>query len=91
MTAAGFKNLGDLIVRDRDLAKTAIIDLGGEQGPREFTFAQLDATASGVAWALGKRGLRRGVHGSMAASSPWNQSGGSFCWRGHISSSVLAS
>ncbi|HJY18707.1 MAG TPA: long-chain fatty acid--CoA ligase, partial [Xanthobacteraceae bacterium] len=60
MTAAGFKNLGDLIVRDRDLAKTAIIDLGGEQGPREFTFAQLDATASGVAWALGKRGLRRG-------------------------------
>jgi long-chain acyl-CoA synthetase len=60
MTAGGFKNLGDLIVRDRDLSKTAIVDLGGERGPREFTFAQLDATANGVARALGKRGLRRG-------------------------------
>ncbi len=27
---AGFQNLGDLIRRDRDLAKIAIIDLGGE-------------------------------------------------------------
>jgi long-chain acyl-CoA synthetase len=60
MTAVGFKNLGDLIVRDRDLAKTAIIDLGGETPPREFTFAQLDAMANGVARALGKRGLQRG-------------------------------
>jgi len=60
MTAAGFKNLGDLIVRNRDLAKTAIIDLGGERAPREFTFAQLDAMANGVARALGKRGLQRG-------------------------------
>ncbi|HWS08321.1 MAG TPA: class I adenylate-forming enzyme family protein, partial [Xanthobacteraceae bacterium] len=58
--AAGFKNLGDLIVRNRDLAKTAIIDLGGERAPREFTFAQLDAMANGVARALGKRGLKRG-------------------------------
>ena len=39
-----FKNLGDLIRRDLDLSKTAIIDLGGEVGqPREFTFAQIDA------------------------------------------------
>ena len=60
MTAGGFKNLGDLIVRDRDLAKTAIIDLGGESAPREFTFAQLDAMANGVARALLKRGLQRG-------------------------------
>jgi len=56
----GFTNLGDLICRDRDLAKVAIIDLGGEQAPREFTFAQLDAMANGVARALQKRGLRRG-------------------------------
>ena len=60
MTAAAFKNLGDLIVRDRDLAKIAIIDLGGETPPREFTFAEIDATANGVARALGKRGLHRG-------------------------------
>ena len=60
MTAGGFKNLGDLIVRARDLAKIAIIDLGGETPPREFTFAEIDATANGVARALGKRGLHRG-------------------------------
>jgi long-chain acyl-CoA synthetase len=57
---SGFVNLGDLIRRDRDLAKVAIIDLGGEQSPREFTFAQLDAMANGVARALAKRGLKRG-------------------------------
>ena len=57
---AGFKNLGDLIRRDRDLTKIAIVDLGGEQGPRDFTFAQLDAMANGVARALANRGLQRG-------------------------------
>src|ERR1700726_2123748 len=56
----GFSNLGDLIRRDRDLAKIAIVDLGGEHGPRDFTFAQLDAMANGVARALAKRGLQRG-------------------------------
>src|SRR5207237_82603 len=55
-----FQNLGDLIPRERDLGKVAVIDLGGEQIPREFTFARLDAMANGVARALGKRGLVRG-------------------------------
>ncbi|MFZ3338996.1 MAG: class I adenylate-forming enzyme family protein [Xanthobacteraceae bacterium] len=55
-----FSNLGDLIVRNRDLSKTAVVDLGGETAPREFTFTQLDAIANGVARALGKHGLRRG-------------------------------
>src|SRR3977135_1055773 len=55
-----FQNLGDLIGRDRDLAKIAIIDLGGEHGPREISYAQLDATANGVARALTARGLARG-------------------------------
>jgi len=55
-----FTNLGDLMPRDCDLQKTAIIDLGGEQTPREFSFAQIDAMANGVARALGKRGLLRG-------------------------------
>jgi long-chain acyl-CoA synthetase len=57
---SGFTNLGDLIRRDRDLSKIAIADLGGEQGAREFTFAQLDTKANGVARALAKRGLQRG-------------------------------
>src|SRR6185295_15040158 len=55
-----FTNLGDLIVRSRDLSKTAIVDLGGEHPPREFTYAQLDAMANGVARALLARGLARG-------------------------------
>ncbi len=55
-----FTNLGDLTPRDRDLSKVAIVDLGGEQNPREFSFAQIDAMANGVARALGKRGLQCG-------------------------------
>jgi acyl-CoA synthetase (AMP-forming)/AMP-acid ligase II len=55
-----FQNLGDLIRRDRDQSKIAIIDLGGERVPREFKFAQLDAMAMGVARALTRRGLERG-------------------------------
>jgi len=55
-----FTNLGDLIRRERDLDKVALIDLGGEQAPREFSFRQLDAMASGVARAMLARGLNRG-------------------------------
>jgi long-chain acyl-CoA synthetase len=65
----GFSNLGDLIRRERDLSKIAIIDVGGEQNPREFTFAQLDAMANGVARALVKRGLQRGDHVSLLAAN----------------------
>src|ERR1700692_3589111 len=57
---ASFQNLGDLIGRDRDLAKIAIIDLGGEQGPREVSYARLDAMANGAARGLLARGLERG-------------------------------
>src|SRR3954471_6789346 len=55
-----FTNLGDLFRHDRDLSKTAVIDLGGEQVPREFSYARLDGMTRGVARALGKRGLKRG-------------------------------
>ncbi len=57
---AAFTNLGDLIPRDRDLTKTAIIDLGGDGVPREYSFARVDAMANAVARALVKRGLHRG-------------------------------
>lgn len=57
---SAFQNLGDLIQRDRDLNKVAIVDLGGETGPREFTYAQLDAIAKGVARALTAQKLKRG-------------------------------
>jgi long-chain acyl-CoA synthetase len=55
-----FTNLGDLIRRDRDLGKVAIIDLGGERPPRAYTYAELDAAANGVGRALTKRGFARG-------------------------------
>src|SRR6195256_307875 len=55
-----FTNLGDLIPRDRDLSKVAIIDLGGEQVPRDLTYRQIDDMANGVARALTRRGLARG-------------------------------
>ncbi len=58
---ARFQNLGDLICRDRDLAKIAIIDLGGEgAGERNYTYDDVDAFADGVARGLLARGLRRG-------------------------------
>ncbi len=58
---AGFQNLGDLICRDRDLAKIAIIDLGGEGAvERKYTYGDVDGFANGVARSLLARGLRRG-------------------------------
>src|SRR5262245_66664149 len=54
-----FTNLGDLIRRDRDLDKIAIIDLGGKLA-REVSYTELDAMANGVARALCARGLARG-------------------------------
>src|SRR5580658_5377739 len=54
-----FTNLGDLIRRDRDPEKLAVIDLGGE-GERRLRYADLDAMAQGVARALSARGLTRG-------------------------------
>ena len=55
-----FTNLGDLIVRDRDMSKVAVVDLGGEESPREFSYLELDAMANGVARALTRRGFARG-------------------------------
>src|SRR3984893_4721176 len=57
---ARFQNLGGLIGRDRDLGKIALIDLGGEEGAREISYARLEAMANGVARGLRARGLKRG-------------------------------
>jgi len=53
-------NLGDLIDRSRDPQKTALIDLGGEHAPREFSYHALDALANGFAAMLARRRLARG-------------------------------
>jgi long-chain acyl-CoA synthetase len=55
---SGFANLGDLIRRDLDQDKLAIIDLG--EAERRFTYAELDAMAKGVARGLAARGFARG-------------------------------
>jgi len=55
-----FENLGDLIRRDRDLSKVAVIDLGGEEVPTKYTYAELDAMTMSIARALTKRGFARG-------------------------------
>jgi long-chain acyl-CoA synthetase len=55
-----FRNLGDLIRRDRDLSKVAIVDLSGEEVPGESSYAELDAMTMGVARALAARALKRG-------------------------------
>lgn len=60
MSLPAFTNLGDLIRRDQDLSKLALIDLGGEVSPREYTYAQLDAMANAVARGLICRGYKRG-------------------------------
>ncbi len=55
-----FTNLGDLIKRDRDLSKVAIIDLSGVRPGIAYTYAQIDEGANGVANGLKRRGLHRG-------------------------------
>src|SRR3982074_3468593 len=55
-----FENLGDLIERDRDPDRIAIIDLGGENPPREFSYRRLDEIARAVARAVWARGFVRG-------------------------------
>src|SRR3974390_926453 len=55
-----FPNLGQLIDKDGDRSKVALIDLSGESHPRELSFAAIDEMANGVARALFARGLSRG-------------------------------
>ena len=55
---ANFTNLGDLIRRDCDQDKVAIVDLA--EGERDITFAQLDRDTMAVARALTGRGFVRG-------------------------------
>ena len=65
-----FTNLGDLVRRDCDPGKTAIIDLSGEE-PRELSYAVLDAAAAGVARALARsEGIFCGISsgGTFAAA-----------------------
>ena len=53
-------NLGDLIDLGTMADRLALIDLGGEGGPRELSYAEFDASIRAAARALSRRGLQRG-------------------------------
>jgi len=59
MTAA-INNLGDLIDRQLDLDRTAIIDLLDASNPRQYSHRDIDLLAGGVANYLRQQGLTRG-------------------------------
>ncbi|MBM3224642.1 MAG: long-chain fatty acid--CoA ligase, partial [Candidatus Tectomicrobia bacterium] len=64
-----YDNLGDLIDRSRDLAKPALLDLGGEQPPRTVTYGAFDDLANSVARGLMQRGLAHGDHVALLSAN----------------------
>ncbi|WP_407180519.1 class I adenylate-forming enzyme family protein [Bradyrhizobium sp. STM 3562] len=55
-------NLGDLVDRNGNLDKEAVIDLALPTGPRLYSHRQIDRLANGVARYLTERGFERGTH-----------------------------
>jgi acyl-CoA synthetase (AMP-forming)/AMP-acid ligase II len=53
-------NLGDALSRGERRDETALIDLGGRQPPKMYTFREIDAAADAVARALAGRGYPAG-------------------------------
>lgn len=60
-------NLGDLIDRDLDLDRVAVIDLLDPARPKSYTHRQIDVLANGVARYLTDRGYPRGSHVAIAS------------------------
>ena len=62
-----WKNLGDLIDRERDPNALALIDLLHADEPRHYTYAELDRIIGNVAALLTRKGFRRGTPIGIAA------------------------
>ena len=56
------RNLGDLIDRENDLSKPALIDLSVREKVRRFSHEDIDAAAKAMARGLVKKGFKRGDH-----------------------------
>lgn len=56
-----FVNLGDIIRRDLDQKKIGLIDLGGEDGPRGYSYTEIDEKSNAVARGLLQRGFKQGM------------------------------
>jgi long-chain acyl-CoA synthetase len=62
-------NAGALVAPGRDGDKIALVDLGGEMGPRSLSYAALDTEANAVARALAARGFSRGDRVALLAAN----------------------
>ena len=60
MSVPEFTNLGDIIRHDLDPSKIGLIDLGGEDGPREYSYSQIEGHIQSVVCGLQALELRRG-------------------------------
>jgi acyl-CoA synthetase (AMP-forming)/AMP-acid ligase II len=69
MSVESIHNLGDLIRRDMDQSRLALIDLGGPVSPRHFSYADLDEKANAVARGLFKRGLKAGQRVAIVSAN----------------------
>jgi long-chain acyl-CoA synthetase len=64
-----WKNLGDLINREADLDRLAIIDLVKPEHPKRYSHRDIDRMANGVARYLTDQGFRRGSHVAILSSN----------------------
>ena len=63
------RNLGDLLDRENDLSKPALIDLSVKEKVRQFSHKDIDEAAKAMARGLLKRGFKRGDHIAILAAN----------------------